>query len=403
MKRPYTYLNSRRTKIFRGILACYCLILVFKFVKKCIPVSDDYTTWAISDWMINFQGGFVRRGITGELLLQLYEMHPYPLREAIMIVAGLAFVAFVWMLARLFNKEGWSHLLLFAPCLLVMTVPMKGWFWTRRDNMALLITWAIFLLYSRYAHKRSQWGLVAMQLLSALSLLIHEASFFFTFPLLFLHAYGQYAQPHGNPIRPITKTLLLLSPALAAMAAVCLFKGDAATAQAIWNSWMPCMELYPTGSDPDIIGKGVAALAWDTLPTFEFHFRQNWMRLSGSGIPYFPFTLLKFAALYYLVTRINTVDLKWNTLKPIDRISMSNIMLAQLCFLLPLFTVLSCDMPRIFGYWVFSTLLAYHFFRHDNILFHGWLSRISRRLQSGMDNAMILSSPWTYITVLLCL
>lgn len=44
MKRPYTYLNSRRTKIFRGILACYCLILVFKFVKKCIPVSDNYTT-----------------------------------------------------------------------------------------------------------------------------------------------------------------------------------------------------------------------------------------------------------------------------------------------------------------------------------------------------------------------
>lgn len=385
------------------LIAGYAVVLIITFVRKCLKQDIDYTSWHISDWMINYQGGFVRRGLTGELLLQLYGVFHIPPREVIMIVAGAAFVALIWLLVRLFNKEGWSHMLLFAPCLLAMTVPMRGWFWTRRDNLALLMTWAIFLFFSRYIRKHDLRAMAAMQLLSVMTLLIHEASFLFTFPLLFLLAYGHFAQTSAGTSRPMAKAVLTLLPAMAAMAAVCLAKGDAATVQAVWDSWMPAMQEFPLGESHATTGMGVEALAWDTLPTFEFHFRRNWMKTSDAGIPLFPLRLLKFAAFYYLVTRIDTVDLKWNTLKPVDRIAMSNILLAQLCFLLPLFTVLSCDMDRIYGYWVFSTLMAYHYFKNDRMAFGGGLQNVSCRLQHRMDKIKLLSNPYVYVVVMFCL
>ncbi len=121
------------------------------------------------------------------------------------------------------------------------------------------------------------------------------------------------------------------------------------------------------------------------------------------SIPAFPITLICFGMIYYLVTRLNTVDLKWNKLRKLDRILLSNIMLIQFFCLIPMFTVLSCDMPRVILYWIISTLLLYHFFKHDKYIFISWLSRLSKTIQYRIDNTKFLSSPWTYLGVLFCL
>lgn len=387
--------NQYRTvnkKVLIGLALCYLGYLLFRFFKTCLPLRD-YNSWHISEWLINYEGGFVRRGITGQLLFWLYELHPYPVRDAILVIASIAFIIFIYCLVRLFNKEGWSHLLLFAPGLLAMTLPIKGLFWNKRDSIALLVTWLIFMLWARYARKGNPWSVVAAQVLAVLTLLMHEASFFFTFPLLALYCHSVFSRD-TTPARSVVKTIVAMLPAVATMAITCIHKGDAQVAADVWASWRECMERYPTGGNINEIGEGVKALGWDTRETFAYHFGRNWLK------PLFPVKLLQLAALYYLVTRINTLDLGWNKLKPVNRTRMSNYMLLQFVFLLPMFTVLSCDMQRIWCYWVFTTLMAYHCFGDAELPFFGVLSRLSGKIQRGMDRWKFLSSPYAYLAAM---
>src|SRR6266446_6911984 len=52
-------------------------------------------TWQISEWLINYQGGFVRRGLPGEIILALSKqgINPY------LAIIGLSFS--IWLLLLL--------------------------------------------------------------------------------------------------------------------------------------------------------------------------------------------------------------------------------------------------------------------------------------------------------------
>ena len=45
-----------------AFIAIVCFIALYSFVY--VP---DYESYQISDWMINYEGGFVRRGLIGQL------------------------------------------------------------------------------------------------------------------------------------------------------------------------------------------------------------------------------------------------------------------------------------------------------------------------------------------------
>ncbi len=49
------------------------LILAFIFqILKFYTFYEEYSDWQYADWLINYQGGFIRRGLIGELLLQIH-------------------------------------------------------------------------------------------------------------------------------------------------------------------------------------------------------------------------------------------------------------------------------------------------------------------------------------------
>lgn len=299
------FLNKRQKQIFAVIILVYCLYLIKMLFRKCLPVEAAYSEWAISDWMINYQAGFVRRGLIGELLFQIYGMHPFHLRNAILLIALSAFIVLVVMLIRMFKRERWSVVLLFAPCLLVMTIPMHGLFWTRRDNLALIMCWAIFVMYNRYMRDNRYLALFCATLLSILHLLIHEASFFFTFPIVIVFFLVSVMR-RMSCLRAVLFTSAVFAPVVVTMALVCMFKGSADMALVIWESWRPCMEAYPCGNVQEI-GQGVEALSWDAAETFVMHFKSNWIAVFPGHLPSFITTSYKIIASYYLVTRINTM------------------------------------------------------------------------------------------------
>ena len=49
------------------------LILAFIFqILKFYSFYEEYSDWQYADWLINYQGGFIRRGLIGELLFQTH-------------------------------------------------------------------------------------------------------------------------------------------------------------------------------------------------------------------------------------------------------------------------------------------------------------------------------------------
>ena len=64
-----------------AFIAIVCFIALYSFVY--VP---DYESYQISDWMINYEGGFVRRGLMGQLLLYANSVHNFDVRYAILII-----------------------------------------------------------------------------------------------------------------------------------------------------------------------------------------------------------------------------------------------------------------------------------------------------------------------------
>lgn len=393
------FLSKHQTNIFRILFGGWIIWLLLYWARVAYVFTPSYQTWAISDWMINYEGGFVRRGLLGEILYLLYQVHPFSIYHATLCLAIASTICLVITTIRIFWKEGWS--LIIIPSSLMFAQSWLFPMWMRRDHWALLITFCIFFLYKAFLTHQKKCILCSFQLLSIATILIHEASFFFTIPIIGIHYFYHQFNRTKKWISSCINTLLFFSPSILTMAIVCLSKGNIHIAETIWNSWAPAMEAYPLSTSTGI-GAGVDALTWETIPTFGFHFHSDWMGLFYKFIPSFPFTLLNFLGIYYFVTRLNTVDLGCNRLKKFNRTQISNILLLQFIFMLPMFTILSCDFGRTIPYWVISSIFAFHYFK-NHTYFPAWTTKASIKIQSFMDQLSILNNPWFYSIALICI
>ncbi|WP_440672625.1 hypothetical protein [Candidatus Pelagibacter sp. HIMB1715] len=91
------------------------LITIFLFANYfLIQKYNNPVEWTISEWLINYQGGFTRRGLIGELVYQLHKIFPFTLREIILglqILTYFIYYILVYFYLRKINK---NYLLIFA-------------------------------------------------------------------------------------------------------------------------------------------------------------------------------------------------------------------------------------------------------------------------------------------------
>lgn len=190
-------------------------------------------------------------------------------------------------------------------------------------------------------------------------------------------------------------------PALITMSLVCFFKGDEATANAIWQSWDDAFRNYPDGLNDyqhtaDNIGYGVGALAWKTMTTVRFHLSLNLFHgtpiraLTAQDYAVFPLLVWLFVATFYMVTHINSIKIAAYRLAGAPQATrIMSVLLLQFVFMLPMFTVLSCDYGRTIPYWVFSSLFALHVF--GDLEWHS-VERIAAKATHAMSGPLLSSA-----------
>ena len=102
-------------------LNLFKIYIIFLFLLSSFYLSAVYLSQvnnAMSEWVINYGGGFVRRGLVGEIIFQLSTFFQIKLREGFLILQILLYLFyyfFIYWLLSNFKKNFIIYLAIFSP------------------------------------------------------------------------------------------------------------------------------------------------------------------------------------------------------------------------------------------------------------------------------------------------
>lgn len=316
------------------------LILAFfiKIVYACIYRMDWSSLklineYSYTEFLINYQGGFTRRGLIGELLYQLYSWHPFPIDVSLTVVSLIIFFTVIAFFFYQFRKQGYCWWILLSPLFL-----SAAFYIVRKDYLLYLIMIGCFYMLRRGVSRQIYF--VCAGLLAIVALLVHEASFFWGIPIYLLFIYDYCKQP-------LLKWTLILMP-IAIFAINCAFVGSPATAHAIVDSWNAIIDGSPMIQTWD---NSIGALGWTLSFAISFHLHDNTGNYAFIQIPlYIMAAYYMFSNYFILFDKSNDNARKGN-----NRLAVSLLYSFSALCLLPMFTILSCDTCRVFQYATIAT------------------------------------------------
>lgn len=236
----YTEMSQQKGKVqsLQNQMLLLYLVLITAATLVYGSVHARYISdWSISDWAINYRGGFVRRGIVGALVLPVSAVTRIPLNWLLSTVE-FGFYAFIfWGSYRLLSNSAehsiWTWAAVLSPATFsFQLVDVGGGF---RKEILLFAGLCGLLLLLRHGVSRKAIAVLLCLWLPSM-ILAHESIFFY------IGYYGAavllHERRHGaNPLR---KSLLTLGPpliaSLIAMAFVCLHPGNAKIASEVCSS-----------------------------------------------------------------------------------------------------------------------------------------------------------------------
>ena len=112
-------------KRLRQIVSLYLLLLGAVTVVYGWHNARAANDWAIGEWLINYSGGFVRRGLPGEVALLCARASSVPVITLVFVLQLLVFAGFFWAIFQLTRNIRWSLpmlAILFSPATLAFHV-----------------------------------------------------------------------------------------------------------------------------------------------------------------------------------------------------------------------------------------------------------------------------------------
>lgn len=389
--------NSKSSKVEYYISVFFSLFFLFllvrRAIKTCFNIDANYSTFNISELMINYQGGFVRRGLIGELMFQLFQIHPYSFHITIVFIEAFVFVIFAIISYYVFYKLKYAPIMPFA-------IIVGGLTWYRRDFFMLIIVFFVFSLITTYAKKRQIKHLISAIGVIILSILIYEPSFFFVVPISMLLYYRSLDTTPKCTFKKIQNTFIVFSLPILTMLLACTAKGTTEQAEAIWHSWTPLFEYL--NIDQPMMPEAIQFLSRseNINNVVMFHLGLNFgvgqnIRL-GTSPSLVIGSLLFFIGTFYLTATTPQRD----SLKKSTRQLISIYLFQSIC-LIPMFTILSCDFGRTILYVIFTSYYLLYFCEKNNLnLSIPHVNCISKKMTCCLSRIPFLSSWPIHLVVL---
>ena len=169
----------KKTKLIHFFFWTFVLFQLINLLKDILH-GYPKDSWGITEYLINYEGGFVRRGLLGHILLLLHQMTGISPYYSIVIIALAAYLFVVFFLFKGFIKNGYP--IFFLPFVAVLGNPILNGFWLRKDSLIL----CLFILALIIFKKKNIASAFVASVIMAVGILIHEALFFCGFPAIFL-------------------------------------------------------------------------------------------------------------------------------------------------------------------------------------------------------------------------
>lgn len=216
---------------YRIFSAAYLMLILIAMAGIGLHATGTMTQWILGDWLINYQGGFVRRGLMGQIIFFLSRwLHLSPLLIAV-AVALVAYMLLYWSIWKLMANSSWRLWVIAAfisPALLGFTVAARGGF--HKDVLYLASLAILLVLLMRKDVKG--WILAAyITFVCTFCILSHEPLFVYLPYVLAALAIGV-----GEIKRTAAIALIPMIFAMASFYAVAKHHGDAHTVTAICDS-----------------------------------------------------------------------------------------------------------------------------------------------------------------------
>ena len=143
--------NFLRTNYFK-----FYLIFIFLFSVLFLSQKFLYPTdWTTSEWLINYQGGFVRRGLIGEVLINIHNYSEITLRYLVFYFEILILLIFLFLIFKFFQNVYLNQFLIFLFfCPIFLIYPLaENEVLVRKEYLLLsiYIFYLILLLKNNYS------------------------------------------------------------------------------------------------------------------------------------------------------------------------------------------------------------------------------------------------------------
>lgn len=171
MQTPHSLQRPQKT------VFAYLAFLFLALVAAGLLLIRTGRNWGFGDWLINYEGGFVRRGLMGQICLQagrLVHLDPVYIVAIIGIACYAVLFYSVWQLAALSSWSWWVSALLISPVTLAFPVISRTSF--RKEILFYAVLASLVLWLKRHDQQSPRDLRLSLVLSLALPVLIlsHE-------------------------------------------------------------------------------------------------------------------------------------------------------------------------------------------------------------------------------------
>ncbi|NYF88848.1 hypothetical protein RBB79_04865 [Tunturiibacter empetritectus] len=272
------YAGCART--YHRLLNPYLAVVFVLTIWRLFDVKDSRARWTVGDWLINYEGGFVRRGFAGEVFLDTGRvLHVSPVWLALLLSLACYAVMFfaVWKLLQVASWNLWIVALAVSPVTLSFGILNIGG-WGRKEILYLAGLGILLLMLLRA--KVQDWLLIAvMTSICPLMVLCHEPLICF-FPYYF----GALVIARHSIKSAIKIATLPLLFSTVALVLVIHHPGNATTAANICDSLGP-LKQHVCGGAIDYLAStsaGARTLVAENIQAYHYYtLYSNWT-IAGS-------------------------------------------------------------------------------------------------------------------------
>jgi len=193
----------------RKILICLIAgTLVFE-VLKFYSYFQEYSGWQYADWLINYQGGLVRRGLIGEILFKFHKISTIDLDILILLFVNFLYLILSYFLIKSvkYIENSRTNILIFLSPGFFLYPVMNSEIVGRKDILLLAFISSFVFLEEKINKKYHFIILILTIIFLSLS---HSGFVFYTPYLIFLYLLIKFSRKQKIKIFEITTTITTL-------------------------------------------------------------------------------------------------------------------------------------------------------------------------------------------------